>query len=131
LRKRQRLCVECLQNYVISLITPDDAETLTCPACGISTEEDVQPIYVTYYSPKSAGEKGAMAFCASCAIEARLRACHNAEDLPDRYLDQGDRATFPAPPATTVFRDIGRADPGVKHGPPSEFVLRPIARQGS
>lgn len=131
LRKRQRLCSDCLQTYVLSLLTPEDAETLTCPACGISTEQDVQPIYVTYYEPKAAGQKGAMAFCPSCAIETRLRACHNAEDLPDRYLDQGDLVTFPAPPATTVFHDLGRPDPGVKHAPPPGAVGRPTGQPGS
>jgi len=120
LRKRQRLCQECLQNYVISLLTPEDAEFLTCPACGISTEQDVSPVYVTYYEPKMPGQKGAMAFCASCAIEARNRASHNAEDLPDRYLDQGDMVTFPAAPAKVVFADLGRADPGLKHGAPAK-----------
>jgi hypothetical protein len=58
-----------------------------------------------------------MAFCTSCAIEARLRACHNADDLPDRYLDAPDLTVFPASTAITTFFDLGRKDPGQKHGP--------------
>jgi hypothetical protein len=130
LRKRQRLCTECFENYVLALLTPEDAETLTCPGCGISTEEDVQPIYLTYYPSKSPAVKGAMAFCTSCAIEARLRACHNADDLPDRFLDTRDLTCFSSPSATEAFTDIGRRDPGQKHGP---FVRgdHPFSASGS
>lgn len=123
LRKRQRLCSECYETWVVALLTPDDVDSLTCPACGISTDEGVDPIYVTYYPPRSGSEKGAMAFCAACAIEARLRACHNADDLPDRYVDSVDMTVFPDVPPKTTFTDLGRQDPGQKHAPSVRTVV--------
>jgi hypothetical protein len=126
LRKRQRLCHECLNLHVIELLTPEDAENLTCPACGISTEEDVSPVYVTYYPPGFEGVRGAMAFCDRCAIEARLRACHNADDLPDRLVDLPDQAVAQPVSAEAAFRAIGRRDPGLKHGP-SGYLYPPSA----
>lgn len=115
LRVRQRLCPECVQANIESLLSPPDAESLTCPACGISTEDDVYPVYVTYYPSKSGAVRGAMALCEVHQLEVRLRASKDALDLPDRFVETPDQVV--SEPATTsgVFRALGRRDPGVKH----------------
>jgi hypothetical protein len=134
-RLRQRLCDDCFAANVLAMLTPEAQDDLTCPACGMSTMNDVFPIYVTYYQHRSAAERGAMALCAEHNQELSLRAHMNATELEDRYLDSTDTQLLapasatdrvvrvgpparPTPqiPADQLFRSLGRRDPGPKHG---------------
>lgn len=117
-RVRQRLCYDCLATNVQALLTPADVEDLTCAACGISVEEDVFPVYLTYYVKGEEPTRGAMALCEEHQLEIKVRAAKDALDLPDRYIDSVDMATVAAVPAPQVYSALGRQDPGVKHGQP-------------
>jgi hypothetical protein len=135
LRVRQRLCPDCVAANIEALLAPLDAETLTCGACGISVEDDLYAFYLTYYPPKAGPVRGAMALCEEHHLELRLRASMNSTVLEDRMLDRVDALTMVAePPATvvrpgstvnaprahpsaeTVYRGLGRVDPGIKRG---------------
>ena len=90
LRVRQRLCPECLERDVEQFLTPDDAELLACPVCGISTEEDVDAVYVTYYPKGGEPVRGAMALCHEHALTVRRMAAEGAKVLEDRYVEPAD-----------------------------------------
>jgi NMD protein affecting ribosome stability and mRNA decay len=110
-RVMQRLCTDCLAVNVESLLTPEDADLLTCSACGINVEEDVYPIYVTWYTKGNSALRGSMALCEEHQLELKVRAANGATELPDRYIETPDQVVAqPAPPATVVYAALGRAD---------------------
>jgi hypothetical protein len=116
-RVRQRLCPDCLSANLESLLSPLDGDVLTCPACGISTEDDVFPVYVTWYPPKADAQRGAMSLCEQHNLDVRLSASQGATELAERDIPLPDRPVAAAVPASAVFSAIGRLDPGLKHGP--------------
>jgi hypothetical protein len=108
-RVRQRLCSGCLAERVTSWLSPEDAETLTCPACGISVEDQVFAVYVTYYEDPQQASRGAMSLCEQHYIHCINGATEGAMTLPDRYLEEPDRAlTVPRPSADEVLHSMGR-----------------------
>jgi NMD protein affecting ribosome stability and mRNA decay len=119
-RVRQRLCEDCLATNVVALLTPEDQEELTCSACGIDVEQDVYPIYVTWFVKQEGATRGAMALCEEHALE-----------LPDRYVEAPDRVVASAGPARDVFLAVGRPDPGIKHGPSRTLPTRLTAPPNS
>lgn len=113
-RVRQRLCVDCVSTNVESLLTPPDAELLTCSACGISVEDDVYAVYVTCYRKGNDPVRGAMALCEPHQIELKARASKGSLELPDRLVDVPDLPVATTPSAPTVYASLGRLDPGLK-----------------
>lgn len=109
-RVRQRLCYDCLATNVDALLTPDDAETLTCSACGISVEDDVYAVYVTYYRRGENAFRGAMALCEEHQLEIKVRAAKDASELPDRYVEAPDLAVATPVSATEALHALGRQD---------------------
>lgn len=108
-RTRQRLCEDCLDSHLTQWLSPDDAESLTCPVDGMSVEDQVFGVYVTYY-PKSGGEQhGAMSLCETHFDIKLYDASVGALVLPDR--EQPERELGPATPhvpAAEVMRSMGR-----------------------
>jgi hypothetical protein len=115
LRVRQRLCPDCLAATVEALLTPPEAETLTCSACGISVEDDVFPIYLTWFPDKKKSERGAIALCEPHNVELRQRIQLGATVLPDRDIDPVDQVLAQPISAYAAFSALGRVDPGPKH----------------
>lgn len=96
---RQRLCTACFAMTVLPLDKPTDYENLTCPACGESTEHDMDPIYVTCYLPGSGKLQLELPTCASCAVKIRARAQVGATHLEARERVEGPEAG-PSTPTT-------------------------------
>jgi NMD protein affecting ribosome stability and mRNA decay len=130
-RVRQRLCPDCVATNIEALLTPQDAESLTCSACGISVEDDVFPVYVTWYPEKSEAARGAMALCEEHQLELRVRASQDALELPDRYVELPDRIVASATPATEVFKAVGRVDPGLRYRAAQKGVADATGQRGS
>jgi hypothetical protein len=131
-RYRQRLCLACLAVNVLALTTPEDAETLTCSACGISVDDDVWPIYMTWYVKRGGATRGAMALCEQHQLEIKLRAAKDATPLEDRDIEARDSVVGkPMAPASDVFSSLGRIDPGLKRGPSDGGALTTFYRQGA
>lgn len=86
---RQRLCTSCYCAHVLPLDKPSDFEALACPACGISTEHDMLPIYATVYIPGSGREQFEFPTCPSCAVEIQARAQEGATRLENRERVEG------------------------------------------
>jgi hypothetical protein len=126
-RVRQRLCEDCLAANVTALLTPPDAEELTCSACGISVDEDVFPIYLTWYVKREGAVRGAMALCEEHQLEIKVRAGKDALQLPDRAIETPDLGVAEiASHAAAVYSALGRRDPGIKH----PHVVSPLNTQG-
>ena len=85
---RQRLCTACFCSTVLPLDKDlDFVNGLTCPACGISTEHDMDPCYVTFYLPGQGKNQLELPTCPSCAVSVRTRAQKGAQKLEDRRVE--------------------------------------------
>jgi len=84
---RQRLCTLCYATNVLGLDKPIDFDALTCPGCGMSTEHDMDPVYLTVYVPSAGRQQFEFPTCAVCAVEIRSRAQQGAVKLEDRRVE--------------------------------------------
>jgi hypothetical protein len=89
---RQRLCTQCFCTNVLPLDQPLNFEGLTCPACGVSTDKDMDPVYATSFLPGEGKQQLEIPLCASCAVEVRNRAMHGAAQLEDKPRVEGPGA---------------------------------------
>lgn len=109
---RQRLCVGCFAQRVLALPLVQADQELTCPYCGISTGEGMDPNYCTAFVPGTGRFDFEWPTCAPCAVQLRTHAQEGGERLEDR-LDQfgglGPGPRTPAGPisATTVWDSLG------------------------
>src|SRR5215471_10897869 len=70
---RQQLCVDCFQTQLSGVAnTPTDAEVLTCPQCGIRTEEDYDACFANLFIPGYGRLDVEAPLCASCAAKLRM-----------------------------------------------------------
>lgn len=92
---RQRLCVGCVAQRVLALPMLESDQDLTCPACGISTEQDMSPIYATVFVPGSGRFDFEWPFCPPCAATYQGYAQVGAEQLEDRRESFGGLGSGP------------------------------------
>ena len=78
---RQRLCVTCYCTNLLPLDKEKDFDNLTCPACGVGTDRDMDPVYATAFVPSAGRQQFEFATCAPCAVEIRNRAQVGAQKL--------------------------------------------------
>jgi len=76
-----------------------DFDDLKCPACGISTEHDMDPCYITAYVPGQGKFQLELPTCAACAVQVRVRAQKGAVRLEDSPRVEGPGAS-PSTPTT-------------------------------
>ena len=81
---KQKLCACCFASQVVELIAHSLDPVYACPACGISTVDDHDDVYLTYCVPGTAKDVAEMPLCAACAVNVRNAAMQGAEKLPDR-----------------------------------------------
>ena len=81
---RQRLCTACFAMTVAPLEVNTREFEQTCPACGIDTTQDMDPVYCTTFVPNVGRVRLEMPTCAPCAVELRNRAQKGAVRLEDR-----------------------------------------------
>jgi hypothetical protein len=100
---KQRLCIECAQATFIELLKKARANTedvAACPACGSSSANDMDPIYLTVYAPHQEPREYALTTCAMCAANIRMNAQQGCERLPDRQANGGGSGA-PTPALST------------------------------
>lgn len=98
---RQRLCVSCFCTDVLALDKPFEPDgRVTCPACGIDTEDDMEPVYATAYVPGSGKITFEFPLCPAHAVDVRVRAQSNALLLPERDPESRGLAPRLAPPVS-------------------------------
>lgn len=82
-----RLCAmhtkELVGNLVAKLRELSD-EMFRCLLCGSSSAEDLDPIWLTCYAPKSESLCFDLSTCAPCAAQFRIPVTTYGEKLPDR-----------------------------------------------
>ena len=107
---RARLCNGCWAQQVAPLDRVyDGTDRLTCPNCGIDTEDDMDPIYTTSFLPEYGKFTTESPFCASCAAIYRIWVLDHAELLSDTV--QGPPVAPGQTSAEEVLRALGIVDP--------------------
>jgi hypothetical protein len=86
---KQKLCLECVKTSVVPLIIAAEQPVLICPACGISTADDMDAVYLTYCLPGQPIGQSEMPLCGACAVEVRQHALTGASELEDRGVGVG------------------------------------------
>jgi len=84
---KQRLCAAHAEQRLADLLAhSNDASgsASLCPSCGTSSEQDLDPIYLTVYAPHTERLDLELATCAPCAVSIRISAQEGAERLPNR-----------------------------------------------
>jgi hypothetical protein len=95
---RQRLCTNCFCINVLPLDKElDFINGLTCPACGINTDHDMDAVYVTAYLPGRGKIQLELPTCGPCAASVRERAQAGAEKLEDREASSRGQDQAPSP----------------------------------
>jgi hypothetical protein len=92
----------------------EDVDCLTCPACGMSTEDDYDSVYTTSFPPSSEQLDTVAPFCGVHAAEYRNWAVEHLRDITPV-----DGATGPhqqAVSAQQVYQGLGRRDPERSRG---------------
>lgn len=94
-----RLCIGCYSAKVLPLdVSYDGATRLTCPACGIDTEDDYDGMYTTSFPGKGPQLATESPFCGACAVPLRSWVLEHARDTdidvgapgPQRESPSGD-----------------------------------------
>jgi len=96
---RQRLCTACFCSNLLPMDVPLDFGSLTCPACHISTEHDMDPVYATAFIPGQGKQQFELPTCPSCAVKVRAAGQKGAVKLEDQTSVEGPSAS-PSTPTT-------------------------------
>ena len=100
---RQRLCTACYCTNVLPLDKETDFKELKCPACGISTEHDMDPVYATAYVPGAGRQQFEFPTCAACAVHIRSRAQKGGAKMENRERVDGPVASPSTQPARDAY----------------------------
>jgi hypothetical protein len=98
---RQKLCRGCLVEQVVPHVAAAMEPLLACPACGISTVDDYDAVYVKAYAPGGPPITSEWPLCPPCAVTVRQRAMVGADALEDRQSG-GSGADFGPRPVSAV-----------------------------
>jgi hypothetical protein len=103
---KQRVCAPCLIERIAPLVRKY-AETNgeNCPACGTTSTDDLDQVYLTLYVPSHEPVECAFATDAACAARIRVDAQLGATKLADR----GASVRGPSPTPTAEWDAIGLA----------------------
>lgn len=103
---RSLLCSDCFTEHVAELCFLDNTvETLTCPKCGIATEEDYDAVYATVYIPNGPPVTIEAPFCGACAANYRTWILGASAPLEDRSGVDVDPRTHVS--GVEVLRSMG------------------------
>lgn len=92
---KQRLCVACAKANLKPLtasVNPDSQDVSACPVCGADSSKDMEPLYITAYTPGSESREFELPICSGCAPTVRAMAQQGAERLEDRGRSRGAMA---------------------------------------
>lgn len=102
-----RLCTACYAAKVLPLdIEYAQVDALTCPNCGIGTEDTYDAIWTTSYPGKGGAVQTESPFCNACAAHLRIWVQEHADPLEDRGRAEGPYQHTPS--TADVMRDLGR-----------------------
>ncbi len=105
---RQRLCITHFCTAVLAIDKPwSPGDGVHCPACGIDTAEDMDPVYATAYVPGTGKIQYEFALCPLHAAEVRVNAQLGAEKLEDRQEVFRGQAPNTPPPGVADWAKLG------------------------
>jgi hypothetical protein len=103
---KQRVCTDCFREHYVRLVVASMEPVLMCPACGISTVDDYDAVYLTYCLPGMPKDQSEMPLCGACAVNVRNLALAGAVELEDREVGVGGPQPL-AINAAQAWADIG------------------------
>lgn len=104
---KQKLCLACVGTTLAPMHVASESPSMTCPACGIDTADDMDAVYVSWI-PRGVGVlKTDAPFCPPCAARYRLWAQEGAEFLEDREAESRGRELAPRYSAASTLRALG------------------------
>ena len=104
----QKLCYACFVDQALPLIVAAMQPVLVCPACGISTVDDHDDVFLTYCVPGESKASSEMPLCGPCAVGVRNKALVGATALEDRQSGGLGAGVGPQPiPSKDVWRSLG------------------------
>ena len=106
---RQRLCTACVCANILPLNIEIDFNNLKCPGCGMSTEHDMDPCYVTAFFPGRGKEQFEFPTCPKCAVDLRARSQQGGTKMENRERVDGPVAS----PSTRTTRETYWAGLGI------------------
>ncbi len=110
----QKLCFACFVEQALPLISAAMEPVLMCPACGISTVDDHDDVFLTYCVPGEDKALSEMPLCGPCAVVVRNKALKGATELEDRRLGSLGAESGPQPVSgADVWRSLG-LDPRIQ-----------------
>ena len=86
---KQKACADCFREHYVRLVVSSMEPVLLCPSCGISTADDFDAVYLSYFMPGMPGGQSEMPLCGPCAVEVRNKALLGASPLEDRGVGVG------------------------------------------
>ena len=84
---KQKVCADCFREHYVKLIIASMEPVLICPACGISTVDDYDAVYLTYCLPGMPKDQSEMPMCGPCAVSLRNKALEGAREWTLRSTD--------------------------------------------
>ena len=103
---KQKVCVDCFREHYVKLVIASMEPVLICPACGISTVDDYDAVYLTYCLPGMPKDQSEMPLCGPCAVAVRNTAMSGANALEDREVGVGGPQPV-AQSASQAWADLG------------------------
>lgn len=89
---KQRLCPACAVSHLKPLFAhanSDSMDVSECPACGTDSSTDMEPVYITFFTPGSEGKEFQLPTCAGCAPTVKALLSEGGEPLADRGASRG------------------------------------------
>ena len=103
---RTRLCLTCYASKLVPLDVERDAQSaLTCPNCGIITDEDFDAVYANGFIPGYGMRQIEAPFCGVCAANYRAWVIASSEEL--EASGGGPRDPPPQPSGDQILRSLG------------------------
>lgn len=102
-----KLCDTCVAAKVAPVHTASESPVMTCPGCGIGTQDDYDAIWLTFI-PRGVGKFRADApFCAPCAAQYRIWFQEGARELEDRDSSASGLVAATRPTAEQTLTALG------------------------
>jgi hypothetical protein len=98
---KQRLCIECFSQTflpILQTINSDSMDAFTCPACGGSSETDLDAVYLNLFLPKQEMREFELNTDAACAAKIRGNIVDHGERLPNRGVEVRGPSSLPQDP---------------------------------
>lgn len=103
---KQQACGDCFREHYVNLVVASMEPVLMCPGCGISTVDEFDAVYLSYYLPGMPSGQSEMPLCGPCAVEVRNKALLGSTQLEDRGVGVGGPQPQAQDPAQ-MWADLG------------------------